>query len=147
MEFSVPWVNALDLSSNSLNEDHRALLDKLNALLVALTSRNMAMIMFAANCLRVEAQTHFAEEELMMREACYPDLAKHSERHQELLRGLDELRLKLNVTEYFSAILDVSPYLERWFVPHLTNDDKKLSDSLADRTTAKLCDAARITPP
>ena len=137
MEFSIPWVKAMDLSSSYLNEDHHALLDRLNAFLVALSAGHKASVMIEANALRAEAQAHFADEESLMRETNYPDMEKHSERHQELLSGLEELLFRVNLTESFPAMLDASPYLERWFVPHLTRDDKKLADFMANRKTAE----------
>lgn len=135
-EFAVPWTKALDLSAHYFNEDHHALLDKLNALLNALSLQDRMSVIFAANALSAEAQGHFAKEEQCMRDVNYPELEKHAEAHQRLLQGLEELRYKVNMTENFSAMLDASPFLERWFVPHLSHDDQKLSEFLLARGSA-----------
>lgn len=136
MEFCVPWIEGLDISVKHLNEDHHALLDKLNVLLVTLSWNDSESIMLASNALRHTAQVHFEKEESLMRRANYPDFEKHSASHQELIRGLDELRFKVDTVEHVAALLDLSPYLERWFVPHLTHDDKRLADFVANQSIA-----------
>jgi hemerythrin len=132
--FTLPWTQALALQANDLNASHRGLLDKLNALLIAIPSKDQTRVLMAFSALTAEAQAHFAVEEEQMREAGYPDLAKHREHHQRLLQGLAELRFTVSAAQNFKDTEGPFVFLERWFVPHLTHDDKKLADFLAART-------------
>jgi hemerythrin len=124
----------LVLHANDLNEDHRALLDKLNALLIAIHSKDQTRVVMGFSVLTAQAQAHFVVEEEQMREAGYPDLAQHCAQHQRLLRGLAKLRFTVSAAQNFQDSLEPLFFLERWFVPHLTHDDKKVADFLATRT-------------
>ena len=132
--FTLPWTQALALQANDVNESHRGLLDKVNALLIAISSKDQTRVLMAFSVLTAEAQAHFAVEEELMRAAGYPGLAEHRERHQRLLQGLAELRFTVSAAQNFPEGGGPLIFLERWFVPHLTHDDKNLADFLATRT-------------
>ena len=132
--FTRPWTQALSLQGDDLDKSHHGLLDKLNALVRAIPSKDQTRVMMAFAALTAEAKAHFAVEEELMREAAYPDLAKHAEHHQRLLQGLAELRLTVSAAQHFPDSVGPLLYLERWLVPHLTHDDKDLADFLATRT-------------
>ena len=134
MIFTVPWTQALALQDNELNESHRGLLEKLNNLLHVIPSKDRTRVLMAFSALTAETRAHFAVEEDLMRETGYPGLAKHCENHQRLLQGLSELRLALSTAQNFANTAGSFAVLERWFVPHLTHDDKELGDFLAART-------------
>jgi hemerythrin-like metal-binding protein len=133
---NLQWTRDLALLINDLDEDHRGLLDKLNALLMAIASRNPTRVLMAFGTLNVEAEAHFACEEVLMRDVAYPGRERHCEEHQRLLRGLSELRCTIGAVDTFSASMGPFVFLERWFVPHLRHDDKELADFLADRVPA-----------
>jgi hemerythrin-like metal-binding protein len=129
--FTLPWMQHLALAAAGMDDDHRALLDKLNALLVAISSGDKTRLTMAISTLRVAAEEHFATEERQMRDLEYPDLEPHCESHQRLLQNLCGLQINLYVTERFAATMGPFAFLERWFVAHLTNDDQRFADFLA----------------
>jgi hemerythrin len=131
--FTLPWIQDLALAADELDDDHRRLLDKLNTLLRAVSSRDKTRVLMAFSNLRAEAQEHFAMEEAQMRDLQYPDMEKHCESHRHLLDGLSTLRFTLDAAERFGSTTGPCVFLERWFVAHLTNDDKKLAEFLARR--------------
>jgi hemerythrin len=133
--FGLPWTENLALAATDLDDDHRGLLDKLNQLLTAISSRDDTRLLMAASTLRVAAEEHFATEEAEMRELQYPDMDQHCESHRRLLEGLSGLQVTLHAAEKFGSTMGPFAFLERWFVAHLTNDDKKFADFLAQRAS------------
>jgi len=131
--FTLPWMERLSLECENLNNEHHALLQVLNGLLMAIGSREPTRIAMACTVLSVEAQSHFTSEEEQMREAGYPDLESHVARHKELHRALALLRYSASSGTGFVSTTAPLSSLERWFVPHLTFDDKLVADFLAAR--------------
>jgi hemerythrin-like metal-binding protein len=132
---TLPWTADLALLASSLDDDHRGVLDKLNDLLIALRSTDQTGILMSFTALTAEARAHFAVEEARMREVGYPELDRHCEQHERLLRGLAELRYTASAAQNFPLSIDPLVFLERWFVPHLKHDDRQLADFLAARET------------
>ena len=60
-------------------------------------------------------------------------MERHCESHLRLLDSLSLLHFMLKNTEGFALNLGPFAVLERWFEAHLTNDDKKFADFLAQR--------------
>jgi hemerythrin len=131
--FTLPWMQHLSLAAAEMDDDHRALLDKLNTLLVAISSGDKTRLMMAISTLRVAADEHFATEEAQMRDLQYPDMEPHCESHQRLLQNLSGLQITLYAAERFAATMGPFAFLERWFVAHLSNDDRRFADFLARR--------------
>lgn len=134
--FTIPWVQELALQSNDLDDEHYALLNKLNGLLIALSSSDRTRIVMACSVLAVEARAHFDSEEAQMREAGYPDLEQHREQHEALQRDLSHLLFTANSGAGFLSSTYPQSLLERWFVPHLTYADRKVADFLAANAAA-----------
>jgi hemerythrin-like metal-binding protein len=82
----------------------------------------------AFSALTAEVQAHFATEEAEMLAADYPDLDRHCEQHVRLLQGLTELRCTASIAQNFPGSVGPLVFLERWFVPHLKNDDQRWAD-------------------
>ena len=136
IEFFVPWVKQLVTQSEELNVEHRAVLQKLNNLLLALDSGNPTRITMACDVLSAEAQVHFTKEKELMLAAEYPDSAVHIEQHEELMRGIARIRFSLTSNiGHWSPVSELS-MLEKWFVPHLTHADRRLADFMATRRAA-----------
>ncbi len=131
--FAMPWVQQLALQSEELNSEHEAVLEKLNNLLRALNSGDRTRISMACTNMSAEARAHFTQEEELMLAAGYPDRAGHIEQHDYLLRRLARIRYVLaDGAGFWSPVSELS-MLERWFVPHLTYEDRRLADFMAAR--------------
>ena len=129
--FAMPWVQQLALQSEELNTEHEAVLEKLNNLLRALNSGDRTRVSMACSSMSVEARAHFAIEEELMRAADYPDTAAHIEQHDYLLRRIARIRYVLTDGVGFWSPASELSMLERWFVPHLTYEDRRLADFIA----------------
>jgi hemerythrin-like metal-binding protein len=131
--FRIPWIEGVDLSSSYFDDDHHALLEKFNALLSAIASKDPTSVAEATKALREVATEHFENEERRMRECEYHALPKHSASHRMLLEDLADLQKKIGLTEGACALTSESAFLEQWLVPHLTTDDKQFSEFLSAR--------------
>jgi len=60
-------------------------------------------------------------------------MQRHCESHRRLLDSLSSVQFMLKNTEGFASNTAPFAFLERWFEAHLTNDDKKFADFLAER--------------
>jgi hemerythrin-like metal-binding protein len=128
--FGIPWLQEMSLAAAVLDDDHRALLDKVDAVLRANESKDPTWRLMAIGTLKVAAEDHFASEEAKMRELSYPEMEQHCASHQRLLSGLVQLQFSLHAADGNEVALDPYAFLERWFVAHLGNDDRKLAEFL-----------------
>ena len=132
--FTIPWIQDLAAgTAHDFDEDHWRLLDKVNTLLQAISSGDETAVLMAHSGLRVAAQEHFASEEAQMRALQYPDTQRHCESHLRLLDSLSSLQFMLKNAGGFASNTGPFAFLERWFEAHLTNDDRKFADFLAER--------------
>jgi hemerythrin-like metal-binding protein len=134
--FSVPWTQGLSLPAEYLTEEHKGLLDKVNRLLEAVARQDKTSVVMAFGVLRIAAQEHFDREEASMRSAQYPETERHCASHQELLRGLDRLQVMLETQDRYALTVGPFMFLEQWFEKHLTHDDKRLAEFLAQQSPA-----------
>jgi hemerythrin-like metal-binding protein len=128
--FGIPWLQEMSLAAADLDDEHRALLDKVDAVLRANASHDPTWRLMAIGTLKVAAEEHFALEEAKMRELSYPEMEQHCASHQRLLSGLIQLQFSLHAADGNEVALDPYAFLERWFVAHLGNDDRKLAEFL-----------------
>ena len=131
--FIIPWLNGVDLSANYFDKDHHGLLEKLDALIGAISSGDRARVLSAADALSEVAMEHFSNEEQRMRQSGYPAMARHCASHRELIQSLADFHQKVSLTEDLPSVLGDTSFLEQWLVPHLTNDDKRLAEFLSAR--------------
>jgi len=133
--FAMPWLQQLALQSADLNKEHEAVLKNLNGLLRALSTRDRSRIAMACTGMSAAARAHFTKEEALMLAAGYPDRAAHIEQHDELMRRLARIRYVLiDGIGSWSPTSELS-MLERCFVPHLNDADRRFADFIAARRT------------
>ena len=133
---TINWTHELATKLEPMDTGHRALLEKVNDLLQAVNSRDQTQVVAAFNGVTAEAQRHFAEEEAEMLAAGYPERARHVDHHCSLLRGLAVLRCTLRRTQSFDFSMGSFVFLEHWFVPHVTREDRRFARFLAARKAA-----------
>jgi hemerythrin-like metal-binding protein len=76
-------------------------------------------------------RTHFEQEERLMLQAKYKDLAAHLKEHKKLLQQLDQLREKYLTGEkpiYFEML----SFLKTWLKEHIQGVDTKYSSALRE---------------
>lgn len=69
---------------------------------------------------------HFAHEEALMSAAQFPSLHEHQLMHQELLRQVQELEMRIDI-EDDSTALDLSRFLANWLRQHIQSADREFA--------------------
>lgn len=65
---------------------------------------------------------HFAAEEALMRSTGYPDLERHKEKHEELVRQVNELVQRFS-EGYLTLPSTLSRFLADWLKHHIREND------------------------
>lgn len=80
-----------------------------------------------------QVRRHFAREERLMAEVGYPDRVHHRTMHRHLLHDAEDFLARLVVDPGRDELVTVTRFLERWFMDHITTQDRKIGEFLADR--------------
>lgn len=129
----IEWKDAFKVGIDSVDHEHRALIDLINDLHGKLgpdAEREAVIRVLGEIFARISA--HFALEEAIMREKGYDEFAAHKADHERLL---DEIRDIMDDVETEAGIdLDavLSARLERWFTVHFQSFDARLHRHLGD---------------
>ncbi|MCK5917686.1 MAG: hemerythrin family protein [Cocleimonas sp.] len=131
-QFAV-WKDEYSVGVESLDGDHRKLLNLINNLQTAVHYQTGEI--FEKEALdEVVAYTkyHFEREEKMLEEADYPDLDAHKELHAKMIAEVDGF-----VAEYdkrgHEALEEVAQYLKDWLVGHINGTDQEYSPLLKQK--------------
>lgn len=130
---SLPWTSAASLTDPVLDAEHRAILNDINRLLAAISSGDQTDVLMSFSVLVAEARSHFAAEEELMREFCFPDRDRHRTQHEKLQLGLAGLQFTLSNRPSFARSPGPFVYLDRWFAVHLQTDDRCLAEFIRQR--------------
>ena len=124
------WKESFSVNVEQMDKQHQAFFGYLNQLHDALQSgEGEKVIDGILMALTDYVQTHFADEENMLRLADYPDLSAHLKQHAYFVAELDSLRTNLNSQP--RAALNTFQLLRDWFINHILTEDKKYGDYLA----------------
>ena len=129
------WYEGLELGIAAIDEQHRALLERMESFLEACiegqASRDLSKILVF---LDEWSRTHFQTEEELMQRYEYPSYQLHKKQHEIFLRNLE--LVKRNVLQNggtANTALQVSQMLIDWFRDHILNVDRTAVDFLIPR--------------
>ena len=132
-EFAV-WKDEYSVGVESLDDDHRKLLNLINNLQTAVHYQTGEI--FEKEALdEVVAYTkyHFDREEKMLEEANYPDLEAHKALHAKMIAEVNGF-----VAEYekrgHEALEEVAQYLKDWLIGHINGTDQEYSPLLQKKS-------------
>ncbi len=129
---TLPWSDTYSLVAPALDEEHRSLLEKINRLLSAISSRDETAVLMAFSVLVAESGRHFAAEEERVRMLSYPDRERHCAQHKKLRSRLAGLQFTLGNATSFASSQGPFLYLRSWFSAHLQTDDSRLAAFIHD---------------
>lgn len=129
-ELFFKWSPEYSVHIKAIDDQHRELVNILNRLFVAVSKREGdTAVAGILDALMSYTQTHFAQEENLMRQANYKDLEAHLEEHRKLIAKLDQLTKKYLLEEkpiYFEML----SFLKTWLREHIQGADMKYSTAL-----------------
>ena len=117
------WSNLYQLNVTSMDDEHRTLIDKMNAFLLCLNSNNHPQITAAFNDLAGFTVKHFKDEEEYMESINYPDLDNHKKIHKDLIEKVLNYKEGLAKGKLNKQV--ISNFLKNWLALHIVGQDKK----------------------
>ncbi len=126
----ITWTEALSVKIDSIDTQHKKLVDLINALHDAMKNgKGKEAIGATLDEVINYTQYHFKYEEDLMKKAGYEDLLNHKSAHDQLTRQVMDLneRYKSGNT---AITVEVMNFLREWLNNHINGTDKKYSMQL-----------------
>jgi len=115
------WNARLNTNIKVIDEQHRRIVDYINALEQANLTGNRQMIAEAIVGVTDYTQSHFSFEESLLEEAGYRFAKPHKKVHDLFIRRLNEYALRHNQGEHVGE--ELYSLLSNWLVNHIQHDD------------------------
>lgn len=134
---AIGWDGSLEIGVPTIDRQHRELFERLDALLEAAHARRSAEeVGRCLGFLSEYVETHFGDEERIMREGGYPRAPEHLAEHARFRADLDAL-LREFLADGATALLvvKVNARVATWLREHISRTDRVLGAWLADPFT------------
>jgi len=131
----IVWRDRMAIGVAEIDDDHRRLVDYVNALEEAVNAVRFDARAVAA-CLQgliAYAGRHFALEERLMQAVGFPHFAEHRRRHQEGHEELLRLQRAFEALPVKDTALQVYRFAANWLVKHVIMTDKEIAAYLPKR--------------
>lgn len=126
----VEWKDEYSVGINSIDEQHKRLLNLINQLQTAVDySTGDQFEREALDELVDYTKTHFTYEEGLMRDNDYPDFEPHKAQHEAMFKKVEEVLAEYE-KDHDSAMSNATEYLKKWLVNHINGTDKEYSSYL-----------------
>ena len=126
----VEWIPSLAVGIPSIDDQHKELYRRIDALLVAMKQgRGKSEIDRTVIFLEEYVTTHFGDEERTMTQANYPALATHRREHTAFVNDLAKWKRKLEKGENaLTLMVDLQSRLTGWLNTHIGRADKEFGE-------------------
>jgi hemerythrin len=124
------WDPALETGVSEIDEQHRLLFRKADAVLEAVAAGQGALeVKRTLQFLADYAALHFETEERYMRAAGFPDADAHADIHQRMIRRLTEVASEFHARGASpSLVADVEALVRGWLTMHIAEKDRAVAD-------------------
>ena len=120
------WAQDMVIDNGPIDEDHRKLVDQVNALHSATTQgRGQDVVAQLLAAVIAETQEHLRREEQLMERAQFPDLERHKHGHVLFIEKLHDLQKKHHAGS-ITVASQLSTLLRDWLSLHIRRGDKEL---------------------
>ncbi len=125
------WSPELSVGFEEVDDDHKMLIEMLNALSDAVTeAKENAVIGQVLDDLPAYTMWHFRHEERLMQAHGYPGFAGHKAHHEELAEQATGLQKKYQEGDSGVA-REALPFLKTWLASHILGADKEMGAFLS----------------
>lgn len=125
------WSGALSVGVESMDEQHRGLLQSLNDLHDAMAKGQSQRIMAKLlQSLLKYTREHFAAEEVLLMRSRYPKVEEHRKLHRELTGRVQEYVRSFHADEVVSV--DLMNFLRDWLTKHIQQEDRLYGEWLQE---------------
>ena len=130
----IEWTAELSVGIDSIDEQHKKLVNMINALNDAmLINSSHAILGKIFTGLAAYTQKHFTYEENMFAEYGYTDSEEHKRQHNELIAQVVELKEKFIENPQGTMSADLMLFLKRWLTNHIMRTDKEYAEFLISK--------------
>ncbi len=129
----VVWKDEYSVGIQTIDDDHRKLLDLINRLQMAVHYNNGESFEREAMKELIDyTKYHFSREENFMEECDYPGFAEHKKEHELMVEQLNGM-----LTRYEglgpAVIEKVADFLQEWLIQHIYGSDQKYAPYLRQK--------------
>jgi len=128
---SVTWDDSFSVGYDSMDDQHKALVDMINELFQAckqgVIEADMAFLQIIKKALDY-AETHFTDEEELLREVNYPYLSEQKEQHETFVAEVQK-----SIEEFEAGSIEpvyLARFLKNWLLNHIAVFDKRYTTYL-----------------
>ena len=129
----IPWRKDFEIGIESVDHEHRELIDLINELHGNLQGDARPEIVdgFLGE-IYARISAHFALEEKTMRDMRYGGYETHKTAHEELLDDIRDIMDAYEAGDYLDLDETLAQHLELWFGEHFRTEDARLHTFLED---------------
>lgn len=122
---AIVWTEDMSVGVEQLDDHHRRLIDLANQLGTAIAANNTEHVTGAVLGELVRyVYYHFGEEERLMEEVGYADLATHRKHHRAMAEHVRGLENRYNNDPDTVITADLHSFLADWLVNHIRSEDR-----------------------
>jgi len=127
------WSNSLSVGLESIDSQHKVLIDLINSLFLAMNSGNGKQAVSSALGKLIEyTGSHFAFEEDLFDKYGYAEKGAHKEIHKKLVAQVVDFQTQFDSGET-DISLELMEFLKDWLIKHIKGTDKKYSSFLLSK--------------
>ena len=124
------WSETYSVHVKQLDAQHQVLFSTINLLAEAMRGgRGAPVVRDVVQKLVVYTQTHFQQEEVLMKRTGYSQLAEHKAQHARLMASVGQYQTDLNAGRKPNTVA-VLRFLQGWLIDHIRKSDKAYSAHL-----------------
>lgn len=128
------WTDKMSVGIETIDADHKKMLDLLNTLHMAVREKHPASAVRAVLQELIKyADYHFQAEEQLMRLARYPAFEEHKAKHDALRQQVLALDSSLDSMPENVMRVKTFDFLSEWLMRHILGDDMKYKEALLAR--------------
>ncbi len=125
------WTPQMSIGVEQIDREHRGLVDAINAFHDSMLAGQAAGTLTSVLSKLIDyTQTHFRNEEQLLRRLGYPDFAAHKKEHDLLTANVLELKEGLGAGR-IKASIETMRFLRDWLVNHIMRTDMAYKPFLA----------------
>ncbi len=126
----IDWSDDLSVGVDSVDEQHKKLVNMINALNASLTKgEESAVLSKIFDGLVAYVDKHFTDEEKLFTQAGWSGADAHKEKHKDLVADVMEFKAKLDSGGDTIGI-KLMQFLKEWLTNHIMKSDKEYTETV-----------------
>lgn len=133
---TIQWTPDLATGNEQIDTEHKELISAIGRLLIATSAgKGKEEIASLLDFLLDYTKTHFAHEEVLQRNAHYPDVINHKRYHTGFIKEVDNLRRDYQTNSTSSVFLiNVNKKVVGWLTAHIKVEDVKVAKHIRSQS-------------